>query len=97
MTLNVQVGYNEDLEQAIRTAREVLDANPRIVKSPPPDVGITRLADSGIQITLRPWCKAEDFWSVHYEIYRVLLARFREEQIEIPYPQREVRLLQAAV
>ena len=95
--LNVQVGYNEDLERAIRTAREVLDANPRIVKSPPPEVGITRLADSGIQITLRPWCKAEDFWPVHYEIYRALVALFREEQIEIPYPQREVRLLQGAV
>jgi small conductance mechanosensitive channel len=54
------------------------------------------LADSGIEITLRPWCKAEDFWSVHYEIYRALLARFREERIEIPFPQREVRMLQTA-
>jgi small conductance mechanosensitive channel len=96
VTLNVQVGYSEDLDRAIRIVREVLEANPLIVKSPPPDVGITRLADSGIQITLRPWCKAEDFWPVHYEIYRALVARFREEQIEIPYPQREVRLLQAA-
>jgi len=86
----------EDLDRVIRTAREVLDANPRIVKDPPPDVGITCLADSGIEITLRPWCKAEDFWPVHYEIYRALLARFRQEQIEIPYPQREVRLLQEA-
>jgi small conductance mechanosensitive channel len=96
VTLSVQVGYSVDLDRAIRVAREVLEASPLIVKSPPPDIGITCLADSGIEITLRPWCKAEDFWSVHYEIYRALLARFREERIEIPYPQREVRMLPTA-
>ncbi len=96
VTLTVQVGYDEDVERALRTVREVLAENPRVLKHPPPDVGITRLADSGIQITLRPWCKADDFWTVHYEVYRALLDRFREQGIEIPYPQREVRLLPAA-
>ncbi len=94
--LTVQVGYEEDMERALHTVREVLTENPRILKNPPPDVGITRLADSGIQITLRPWCKADEFWSVHYEVYRTLLDRFRERGITIPYPQREVRLLRAA-
>ncbi len=94
VTLTVQVGYNEDLDQALRTVRDVLGENPRVLKDPPPDVGITRLADSGIQITLRPWCRADDFWRVHYEVYRALLDRFRQQGIEIPCPQREVRLLQ---
>ncbi len=93
--LEVEVGYGEDLEKALRTAQEVLAGNPRILRNPPPEVGITRLGDSGIEITLRPWCKSEDFWRVHYEVYRAVLERFREERIEIPYPQREVRLLNA--
>lgn len=96
VTLTVQVGYAEDLDRTLRTVREVLAENPRVLKTPPPDVGITRLADSGIQITLRPWCKAEDFWTVHHEVYRALLDRFRRQGIEIPYPQRQVRLLQPA-
>jgi small conductance mechanosensitive channel len=95
VTMNVQVAYNADLDRALRTVREVLGENPRVLKNPPPDVGITRLADSGIQITLRPWCKADQFWTVHYEVYRALLDRFRQDGIEIPFPQREVRLLQA--
>jgi small conductance mechanosensitive channel len=70
--------------------------NPRVLKEPPPEMGITRLADSGIQITLRPWCKAEDYWRVQYEVYRTLLDRFHERQIEIPYPHREIRLVNAA-
>lgn len=96
VTLNVQVGYAEDLDHALRVVQEVLAENPRVLKNPPPDVGVTRLADSGIQVTLRPGGKAEDFWRVHYEVYRALLNRFRRQGIQIPYPQREVRLLQPA-
>ena len=96
VTLHVQVAYDADLDRSLQCVREVLAENPRVLKSPPPDVGITRLADSGIQITLRPWCKADQFWTVHYEVYRALLDRFRQENIEIPYPQREVHLLHAA-
>ena len=59
-------------------------------------MGITKLGDSGIEITMRPWCKAEDYWEVHFELYRALVERFRALRIEIPYPQREVRLLSPA-
>ncbi len=94
--LTVQIGYREDLDKALRTVQELLAANPRVLKQPVPQVGITRLADSGIEITLRPWCRAEDYWDVHFEIYRAILDRFRERGIEIPYPHRDVRLWGAA-
>jgi small conductance mechanosensitive channel len=93
--LTVQIAYHEDPGKVIRTVEEVLAENPRVLKSPPPEVGITRLDDSGVQIVLRPWCKAEDYWRVQYEVYGTILAKFRERQIQIPYPQREVRLLSA--
>ncbi len=94
--LHVEVGYGVDLEKAIRTVQAVLAENPRVLKEPAPEVGIVHLADSGIQIALRPWCKAEDFWRVQYEVYRAILERFRQEKIEIPFPTREVRLVQAS-
>ncbi len=93
--LSVHVGYDEDLEKVVRTVEEVLADNPRVLKARPPEVGIIKLADSGVEVAFHPWCKAEDFWRVQYEVYRAILARFRERQIEIPYPQRDVRLLSA--
>jgi small conductance mechanosensitive channel len=96
VTLSLEVGYREDLDKAMRAVQEVLADNPRVLKDPAPEVGIVRLAESGIEIVLRPWCKAEDFWRVQYEVYRAVLDRFRERHIEIPYPQREVRLVNAA-
>ena len=93
--LTVEVAYREDLDKALRTVHEVLAASPRVIQGRSPQVGITKLGDSGIEITMRPWCKAEDFWDVHFEIYRAIVDRFRTLQVEIPYPQREVRLLNA--
>jgi small conductance mechanosensitive channel len=93
--LTVEVAYREDLDKALRTVHEVLAANPRVIQGRSPQVGITKLNDSGIEITMRPWCKAEDYWDVHFEIYRAMVDRFRSLHVEIPYPQREVRLLNA--
>jgi small conductance mechanosensitive channel len=93
VTLTVEVSYQGDLDLALRTAREVLTENARVLKTSEPQVGIVSLADSGVRITLRPWCKAEDYWHVQYEVYRAILDRFRERKIEIPYPTREVRIL----
>jgi small conductance mechanosensitive channel len=97
VTLTVEVSYQGDLDLALRTAREVLAENARVLKTSEPQVGIVSLADSGVRITLRPWCKAEDYWYVQYEVYRAILDRFRERKIEIPYPTREARILGQAI
>ncbi len=95
VTLTVQVGYRADLDRVLRTVQDVLAENPRVLKDPGPEVGITQLGEGGVQITLRPWCRAEDFWRVQHEVYRALLQRFGERGIEIPSPH-EVRLVSAA-
>jgi small conductance mechanosensitive channel len=76
----------------METIREVLHQNERILQTSEPAMGVVSLADAGVRITLRPWCKAQDFWHVQYEVYRAILDRFRERQIETRYPVREVRL-----
>jgi len=93
VTMHVEVGYNEDLGRALAAVRAVLGENPRVLKEPAPEVGIVNLGDSGIQIALRPWCKAEDFWLVQYEVYRAILERFRQEKIATSVPTREVHLI----
>jgi small conductance mechanosensitive channel len=93
VVLHVRVAYHEDLDKAVGAVQAVLAENPRILKDPAPEVGVVHLSASGIQLALRPWCKAEDFWRVQYEVYRAVLERFRREGIGIPFPTREVRLL----
>jgi len=51
------------------------------------------LADSTINIAIRPWTKVEDFNPAQAEIYLAVVEAFRKDNISIPFPQREVRML----
>jgi small conductance mechanosensitive channel len=91
----VGVAYDSDLNAALAAVDEVLRQNPRVLKDPEPLVGVARLADSSIQIAVRPWVSVEDFGVAGGEINKAIVEAFRARKLAIPYPQREVRLLQS--
>jgi small conductance mechanosensitive channel len=93
LDMGVGVGYSTDMVSAQKIVREILAANPRVLKDPVPFMGITNLGDYSIQITVKPWTKVADYLPAQVEIYEEILNRFRANKIEIPFPQREVRLL----
>lgn len=92
----VGVAYDTDLNAAVGAVREVLQANPRLLKEPAPVVGVSRLADSSVRISIGPWVTVPDFVAATSEVNRAVLEVFRQRQIRIALPQREVRLLNAA-
>jgi len=91
--LAVGVAYGTDLNEATAIVRRVLSANPRVLKEPAPIVGVTMLADSSINIAIRPWTKVDDFVPAQVEINQAIAEQLRAANISIPFPQREVRLL----
>ena len=92
----VGVAYDTDLNAAVGAVREVLQANPRVLKEPTPVIGVSRLADSSVRIAIGPWVAVPDYVAATSEVNRGVLEAFRSRKIEIPPPQREVRLLNAA-
>lgn len=90
----VGVSYQEDPEKIKRILLEIAFANPGVLKTPEPDVLFNDYGDSSINFNLRVWTseyvnKPKVLRSqLYYEIFR----RFREEEIEIPYPQRDIHL-----
>jgi len=93
--LNVVVGvaYDTDLNQAIATLQEVLSANALVLKDPAPFLQVNTLADSSVNIAVKPWVQADDYAQAVGEINRAVLESFRSRGIVIPFPQREVRML----
>ena len=73
--------------------RRVLEGNPRVLKTPVPIVGVTMLADSSINIAIRPWTSLDNFVLAQVEINQAVAEQLRAANISIPFPQREVRLL----
>ena len=91
--LSIGVGYGTNLTDALAIVHDVLDKNPRVLKDPGPAVGISQLADSAITLSINPWTKVTDYGAAQAELYQALVERLRARNIDIPFPQREVRLL----
>jgi small conductance mechanosensitive channel len=94
LDLAVGVAYDTPLEEALALVGKVVAANPRVLKDPAPVIGVAALDDSSIGISVRPWVQVGDFGPAGAEIYQALVKELRANDIEIPFPQREVRLLE---
>jgi small conductance mechanosensitive channel len=93
LNLSVGVGYGTNLTEALEIVHDVLGKNPRVLKDPTPAVGISQLADSAITISINPWVKVPDYGPAQAELYQTFVERLRARNIDIPYPQREVRVV----
>jgi small conductance mechanosensitive channel len=92
----VGVAYDTDIKQALASVQELLAAHPKILQEPAPMIRVLALADSRVQIAIRPWVLVADFHTTSGDVTQAVLETFRERGIQIPFPQREVRLLGAA-
>src|SRR5882757_1890686 len=92
----VGIAYESDLAAALDAIREVVKANPRVLADPNPVVQISVLADSAVQIAIRPWVAVSDFGIVSGELNLSVAENLRQRGIAIPFPQREVRLIRDA-
>jgi small conductance mechanosensitive channel len=96
LDLSVGVAYNTNISGALVIVRGVLTRNSRVLKEPAPVVGVTMLADSSISVAIKPWTAVGDYDPAKAEIYQAIVEQFRANKIEIPFPQREVRMLGGA-
>jgi len=96
--LNVVVGvaYDTDIKQALAAIHDLLTAHPKILQQPEPVIRVLTLADSSVNIAIRPWTTVDDYYDTSSDITQAVLESFRERGIHIPFPQREVRLLSPA-
>jgi len=86
------VGYDSDIKQTKAVFDKVLSAHPKILKEPAPTVALSELGDSSLNFVVRPWCNAEDYWAVYFEITEQVKEALDAAEIEIPYPhQVEIR------
>ena len=93
LDLAAGVAYSVDLTMALSLVNDILQQNPRVLKEPAPVVGISALNESSIALAIKPWVKVEDFVPAQAAIYQAVIERFRDKNIQIPSPRRDVLLL----
>jgi small-conductance mechanosensitive channel len=93
--LAVQVAYGSDLERVQAILIEAALAQSRVLRDPPPKAHVLAFADSGIDLELRFWIADPEAGTgqVKSDIHLAIWKAFQMAGIQIPFPQREVRLL----
>ncbi len=95
LDLRVGVAYDTDLTRAMAVIHDVLERDPRVLKDNEPRVGVVSLDDSQITLVVAPWVPVPDYGQAEVDFNKAIVEAFREQRINIPFPQREVRMLSA--
>jgi small-conductance mechanosensitive channel len=90
------VSYDSDVEEVARLISAAVAAHPDVLSEPEkPDVELRGFGDSGINFAVEFWCKGLDDGKNRFtaDILLVVWKTLKANNISIPFPQREVRLL----
>ncbi|PIB23636.1 mechanosensitive ion channel protein [Maribacter sp. 4U21] len=82
----VGVDYGSDIKKTKEVLLAMLEANPLVLKDPAPSVNVEELADSSVNLAVRPFCKPEDYWDVYFGTIEGTKEALDKAGIEIPYP-----------
>ena len=93
ITFDVGVDYEADLKQALQVLMDMAD-DPRVLQDPAPQAVVAVLGESAITLSLRVWVKTGDFGDVSNRFNAEARDRLRAANIDIPFPQRVVRVVQ---
>lgn len=90
------IGYGSSIEAAIQALNEMAAADERVHKEPAPQIVVSNLGDSSVDITIRLWCDAVDYWGLKFDFTRAMKEKMDAIGVEIPFPQRAVHMMREA-
>lgn len=88
----VGVDYDEDQDRVKKVLADILNSHPLVLQEPESFVRMTKHGDSSVDFTLRAWVKAEDFWTLKYDVTEEVKRRFDQEKISMPFPQMDIHM-----
>lgn len=93
--LVVGISYGADIQQARNTILEVMKNDPKVLQDPAPSVNVLELADSSVNLAVRPYATVADYWDVYFGIQEKAKVALDQVGIEIPFPQRVIHQAEA--
>lgn len=88
------IGYGDSYDKAKMVITKLIESDSRILKDPAYFIALTSLGESSVNIVVRAWVKAPDYWGVFFDMNEKVYKTFAEENLSIPFPQMDVHLYQ---
>jgi small conductance mechanosensitive channel len=89
------ISYTDDIPKTEKLLQEILDSHESVLSDPEPMIRLHELGDSSVNFIVRPWVKTDDYWDTYWDLTRTVKLRFDEEGISIPFPQRDVHVIES--
>lgn len=86
------ISYSDDMDKAMQLIKEVLDEDERVLKEPAPQIAVSELADSSVNILVRPWAETGNVWPLRFDVTKRIKEKFDENDVSFPFPQRDLHL-----
>lgn len=80
------ISYGDDIGKAMDVLKRMIDQEPRIHRDPEPFMAVTNLGDFSVDITLRLWCDAGEYWGLKFDLTRRIKEEFDRNGVDIPFP-----------
>jgi small conductance mechanosensitive channel len=94
--LMIGIGYEDNMGKAKEIILDVIGKDSRVLTDPAPVVAVAELADSSVNLVVRPWVNSADYWAVRWDLTENIKNSLDEAGISIPYPQQDVHMHTAA-
>jgi small conductance mechanosensitive channel len=94
--MTIGIGYEDNIGKAKSIIEDIISKDNRLLEDPAPTIMLMELGESSIDIAVRPWVKSDDYWVTRADLLQTIKERFDAEGISIPYPQRDVHMIQSA-
>ncbi len=88
------IGYGDDVDKARQLLIELITDDARILQDPEPFIAVNKLGDSSVDIVVRVWAAAPDYWGIYFDLQEKVYKSFTREGLKIPFPQMDVHLHQ---
>ena len=94
----VGVSYDSDLELVTKLLYQAVDETPRVLQNPNPRVNLMRFGDSSVDFEVRFWIRDPEagLANIRSDVYMRIWQLFRDNGIEIPFPQQDLHLRPSA-
>ena len=89
------ISYDDSIDKAMKIIKEEIDKDERTLEDPPPMIAVSELGDNSVNLIARPWSHRDDFFQTKLDLTKRIKERFDEEDITIPFPQRDVHMYQS--
>lgn len=87
------IAYGDDVDKAKEVLLKLIKADDRIINDPAePFIAVSELADSSVNLVVRVWAEAANYWGIYFGLTEQVYKTFAKEGLNIPFPQMDVHI-----